>query len=178
MPATSPSDQCDKIDTGGYQVTTTLDWKMQATTEKWLYAAARAPNLREHPTRASRTLKIPAKDWGWLKNLRGKNIHNAAVGGHGLPDRPGPRLRGLGQLHRAGHEEVPAAVRRPVGRLAPARDPSIKPINYAIGIEDQTMTAATMFMDVTTDFGGKFIPTQADKPSAGRSASARPSSSP
>ena len=25
------------------------------------------------------------------------------------------------------------------------------------------MTAATMFMDVMTDFGGKFIPTQADK---------------
>ena len=29
------------------------------------------------------------------------------------------------------------------------------------------MTAATMFMDVTTDFGGKFIPTQADKKERG-----------
>ena len=40
---------------------------------------------------------------------------------------------------------------------------SIKPINYAIGIEDGTMTAATLFMDVTTNFGGNFVPTQADK---------------
>jgi membrane peptidoglycan carboxypeptidase len=39
---------------------------------------------------------------------------------------------------------------------------SIKPINYAIGIEDRTMTAATMFMDVVTDFGRGFTPTQAD----------------
>ena len=39
---------------------------------------------------------------------------------------------------------------------------SIKPINYAIGIEDRTMTAATMFMDVVTDFGRSFTPTQAD----------------
>ncbi len=39
---------------------------------------------------------------------------------------------------------------------------SIKPINYAIGIDDGTMTAATMFMDVVTDFGRGFTPTQAD----------------
>ena len=44
---------------------------------------------------------------------------------------------------------------------------SIKPINYAIGIEDETMTAATLFMDVTTNFGGNFIPTQADKAERG-----------
>ena len=41
-------DQCTAIDTGGYRVTTTLDWKMQTTTEKWLYAAARVPNLSRH----------------------------------------------------------------------------------------------------------------------------------
>ena len=39
---------------------------------------------------------------------------------------------------------------------------SIKPIDYAIGIDDETLTASTMFMDVTTDFGRGFIPTQAD----------------
>ena len=38
-------DTCDQIDTGGYRVTTTLNWTMQFKTEKWLYAAARAPNL-------------------------------------------------------------------------------------------------------------------------------------
>jgi penicillin-binding protein 1A len=40
---------------------------------------------------------------------------------------------------------------------------SIKPIDYAIGIEDETLTASTMFMDVVTNFGRGFTPTQADK---------------
>ena len=40
---------------------------------------------------------------------------------------------------------------------------AIKPIDYPIGIDDKTLTAATMLMDVTTNFGGSFIPTQADK---------------
>ena len=44
---------------------------------------------------------------------------------------------------------------------------AIKPINYAIGIDDKTMTASTMFMDVVTDFGRKFTPTQADNAERG-----------
>ena len=40
---------------------------------------------------------------------------------------------------------------------------SFKPIDYLTGIEDQTLTAATMFMDVVTNFGGGYIPTDADK---------------
>ncbi len=38
-----------------------------------------------------------------------------------LPDRRGPRLLGLRVLHVQGQQEVPAPVRRPVRRLAPAR---------------------------------------------------------
>ena len=40
---------------------------------------------------------------------------------------------------------------------------SIKPIDYAIGIDDETLTASTMLMDVVTNFGRGFTPTQADK---------------
>ena len=42
---------------------------------------------------------------------------------------------------------------------------AIKPLNYITGIDDGTMTAATMLMDVTTDFGCQkpFTPTQADR---------------
>ncbi|HEV7809578.1 MAG TPA: transglycosylase domain-containing protein, partial [Candidatus Limnocylindrales bacterium] len=70
-------DQCDKIDTGGYHVTTTLDWTMQSKVEKWLYAAARAPNL-SNTTSILRSLKIPTKDWSWIRNLHGKNLNNGA----------------------------------------------------------------------------------------------------
>ena len=40
--------------------------------------------------------------------------------GRGLPDRRDPRLCRVRQLHLEGQQEVPAAVRRAVGRLAPA----------------------------------------------------------
>src|SRR4029079_11552904 len=71
-------DACEKIDTGGYHVTTTLNLSMPGTTEKWVYAAARAPNLKGTDTYLQ-NLKIPKSDWGWLRDLRGKNIHNGAA---------------------------------------------------------------------------------------------------
>jgi membrane peptidoglycan carboxypeptidase len=154
-------DECSDIDTGGYRVTTTLNWKMQATTEKWLLAAARAPNQSNTTTRL-KNLKIPPRDVGWLTNLRGKNIHNAAASV--LDYRTGQVLAYAGSA---------SYTARGTSKFQPKFDvlsdgwrqpgSAIKPINYAIGIEDKTMTAATMFMDVTTDFGGKFVPTQADK---------------
>ena len=39
---------------------------------------------------------------------------------------------------------------------------AFKPFNYVTGINDGTMTAATMFMDVTTNFGGGLHPDDAD----------------
>ena len=44
--------QCEKIDTGGYKVITTLDYRMQRIVEKWVYAAAIIPNSKNpdaHP---------------------------------------------------------------------------------------------------------------------------------
>jgi membrane peptidoglycan carboxypeptidase len=155
-----PVSECSDIDTGGYRVTTTLDWKMQTTTEKWLYAAARAPNLSDTRTRL-KNLKIPSRDWGWLQNLRGKNLNNGAAG---IVDyRTGQVLAYAGSASYTAKGTKKFQPKWDVlsdGWRQPGS--SIKPINYAIGIEDRTMTAATLFMDVTTDFGKKFIPTQAD----------------
>ncbi|MEO5939943.1 MAG: transglycosylase domain-containing protein, partial [Candidatus Limnocylindrales bacterium] len=154
------ADACSDIDTGGYRVTTTLDWKMQTTTEKWLYAAARVPNIGDVRTKL-KALKIPSKDWSWLQNLTGKNIHNGAAAV--LDYRTGQILAYGGSASYTAKGTKKFQPKFDVlsdGWRQPGS--SIKPINYAIGIEDQTMTAATMFMDVTTDFGGKFIPTQAD----------------
>jgi len=153
-------DTCDQIDTGGYRVTTTLNWTMQFKTEKWLYAAARAPNLKGTTT-ILKSLKIPSSDWGWLNNLRGKNINNGAAAV--IDYRTGEVLAYAGS---AGYNARGTEKFQPQFDVLSDgwRQPgsSIKPINYAIGIEDKTMTAATMFMDVVTNFGGKFIPTQAD----------------
>ncbi len=153
-------DQCDKIDTGGYRVTTTLDWTMQAKTEKWLYAAGRAPNLK-NTRQILKSLKIPSKDYSWIENLRRKNINNGAAAV--MDYRTGQVLAYAGSAGftaRATKKFQPQVDVLSDGWRQPGS--SIKPINYAIGIEDHTMTAATLFMDVTTDFGGRFIPTQAD----------------
>jgi penicillin-binding protein 1A len=155
------ADQCNDIDTGGYRVTTTLDWKMQATVQKWLYAAARVPNLPNTLAQLKR-LKIPSKDWGWLQKLKTANINNGAAAV--MDYRTGQVLAYSGSASYTAPGTKKFQPKFDVlsdGWRQPGS--SIKPINYSIGIEDQTMTAATMFMDVTTDFGGKFIPTQADK---------------
>ena len=71
--------QCEKIDTGGYQVITSLDYRMQRIVEKWVYAAAIVPNTN-NPDQLLKNRQIPRSEWSWIKALRGHNIHNAAAG--------------------------------------------------------------------------------------------------
>ena len=154
------ADECEAVDTGGFHVTTTLDYKMQKSTEKWVYAFSRIPNL-DSPRAALRALKIPSSKWASILALRGHNIHNAASAV--IDYRTGEVLAyvGSGRYTAKGNKrfqpqfDVLADGWRQSGS-------AIKPVNYAIGIHDKTVTAATMFMDVTTDFGNRFIPTQAD----------------
>ena len=153
-------DECDKIDTGGYHVTSTLNWDMQATTQKWVYAAARATNFKDTRTYL-KNLKIPSGDYRWLLGLKGKNLHNGAAAV--MDYRTGQVLAyvGSGSYTSPGNARFqPQFDVLSDGWRQPGS--SIKPINYAIGIEDRTMTAATMFMDVVTDFGRGYTPTQAD----------------
>ena len=155
-----PVDSCNDIDTGGYRVTTTLDWKMQSTVEKWLYATARAPNTSGTAAQL-KALKIPSRDWGWIQNLRGKNIHNGAAAV--MDYRTGQVLAYGGSASYTAKGTKKFQPKFDVlsdGWRQPGS--SIKPIDYGIGIDDETFTASSMFMDVTTDFGGKFVPTQAD----------------
>ncbi|MEX1171801.1 MAG: transglycosylase domain-containing protein [Chloroflexota bacterium] len=155
-----PTD-CKEVDTGGYRVTTTLDWEMQKTTERYVYAAARAPHAKD--TRAVlESRKIPKRHWDWMLNLRGKNIHNAAAAV--MDYRTGEVLAYVGSASYTSKGTKKFQPQFDV--LADGwRQPgsSIKPIDYLVGIDDGAYTASTMFMDVTTDFGGKFMPTQADK---------------
>ena len=55
----TPSD-CEKVDTGGYRVTTTLDWTMQKATEKWVFVAARAPQSSKAASRSSASARSRA----------------------------------------------------------------------------------------------------------------------
>jgi membrane peptidoglycan carboxypeptidase len=155
-----PAD-CPEVDTGGYRVTTTLDWDMQKIAEKYVYAAARATHAKD-PRAVLKARKIPRSQWGWILGLRGRNIHNAAAA---IEDyRTGELLAYVGSASYTGKGTRKFQPQFDV--LADGwRQPgsSIKPIDYLIGIDDKTLTASTMFMDVVTNFGKGFVPTQADK---------------
>ena len=164
------SSQCEPIDTGGYTVITTLNYTMQKTVEKWVYAAAIAPNITKQDktqtlSKALTALKIPKSQWAWIQNLRGQKVNNAAASV--IDYRTGDILAyaGSASYTAKGYKQFqPQYDVLADGWRQPGS--SIKPIVYSIGIEDRTMTAATMFMDVVTNFapsGAKaYTPTQAD----------------
>ena len=157
-------DSCEQVDTGGYTVTTTLDWNIQQTTEKWLYLAVRTPQFKTAAeTRAAlKAAKVPQSDWGWILNFRGKNINNDA--GVVLDYRTGQIIAYAGS---AGYY-LPGTK-----KFQPQYDvlsdgfrqmgSAVKPINYVTAIDDHVITAASVFMDVVTDFGRGFAPADADK---------------
>ncbi len=160
----SSAEGCEQIDTGGYTVVTTLNLTMQRVVEKWLYAAAVIPDTSS-PDRLLKSWRIPSTEWAWIKALRGKNIHNAA--GAIVDYRTGEVLAYAGSASytaKGNRQFQPKFDVLEDGWRQPGS--AIKPIDYVIGIEDRTMTAATMFMDVVTNFassGSKaWYPTQAD----------------
>ncbi len=164
--------QCQKIDTGGYTVYTTLNYSMQQTVEKWAYAAAVIPNLSTQAaqTAALKAKKIPSSEWGWIRNLSGQNVHNDAAGV--VDYRTGEVLAYVGSADYLGKGNTKFQPQFDVlgdGFRQPGS--SIKPIDYAIGIDDETMTASTLFMDVVTNFASAgqtpFLPTQADSAERG-----------
>jgi membrane peptidoglycan carboxypeptidase len=156
---TQSKDACQAVDTGGYTVTTTLDWKIQQSTEKWLYVAGRAPQAKSRAATEQilASQGIARSDWSFLINFRGKNINNAA--GIVLDYRTGQILAYGGS---AGYY-LPATK-----RFQPQYDvlsdgfrqmgSAVKPVNYVTAIDDHTITAASVFMDVVTNFGRGFTP--------------------
>jgi membrane peptidoglycan carboxypeptidase len=155
---------CEQVDTGGYQVTTSLDWTMQQSTEKWLYVAARIPQAKtlSESKALLKAAKVPQSDWGWILNFRGKNINNDA--GVVLDYRTGQILAygGSAGYYLPGSPkfqpqyDVLSDAFRQMGS-------AVKPINYVTAIDSHAITAASVFMDVVTDFGRGFTPADADK---------------
>jgi membrane peptidoglycan carboxypeptidase len=157
----STPDDCQKVDSGGLRVTTTLDWNMQKVAEKWVYAAARLSNAKD-PRAALDARKIPRSAQSWILGLRGHNLNNAAAAV--MDYRTGEILAYVGsasytskgtETFQPQYDVLADGWRQPGS--------AIKPVDYLIGIEDRALTASTMLMDVVTDFGNDYTPTQADK---------------
>jgi membrane peptidoglycan carboxypeptidase len=158
------ADSCEKLDTGGYKVITTLDWKMQQSVDKWVYIAARVPQAKSvTATKAIlKSLGVPSSDWGWVVNLRGKGIGNAA--GAVIDYRTGQVLAVAGSAGYYLQSTDPKFSPQYDVMFDGYRQPgsSIKPLNYITGIDDHTINASTLFMDVVTEFEKGWTPAEAD----------------
>jgi membrane peptidoglycan carboxypeptidase len=178
------ADDCAAVDTGGYKVITTIDAKMQASAEKWLKAYVFGPNQASLADDIAylAALGITAKSdpYNYLRiigpsstssvGLRNGNLHNGAL--IAVDYRTGQVLAYAGS---AGYYEKPIKDPAKFGQnyfdpefdvlssgLGRQPGSSFKPINYLVGIQDGSLTASTMLMDVATDFGGGYIPHDAD----------------
>ncbi len=151
---------CDALDRGGLRVTTTLDYRLQKLGEKWVRAAALVPHARD-PEAAARTLGFDQLE-PWMANLRDKDLRNSAL--VALDYETGELVAYVGSASYYSTSTRPAFQPQfdVIGQGYRQPGSAFKPFNYAVGIDDRSMTAATMFMDVSTDFGGDYTPNDAD----------------
>jgi membrane peptidoglycan carboxypeptidase len=157
----------DAVDTGGYTVITTLDWKAQSLAERWLAAAAIAPNLSKKDANALfGAYEIPDGDRGWIRALRGKDIHNAALVALNYKNGDVLAYTGSAGYYR---DDIASPKFEPKYDAAGdgARQPgsAFKPIVYATAFEQRALTPGSLLLDITTQFAprAKWAPRDADQ---------------
>jgi membrane peptidoglycan carboxypeptidase len=151
---------CDELENGGFRITTTIDLRLQDIAERWVKLAARVPKA-DDPALAAQRLgfeELPE----WVTDLIGKDLNNGAL--VAVDYETGEIIAYVGSADYY--------ARRGNAKFQPKFDvvangwrqpgSAFKPFNYLTGIDDRTMTAATMFMDAATDFGGGYTPSNAD----------------
>ncbi|MGD0247830.1 MAG: transglycosylase domain-containing protein [Candidatus Limnocylindrales bacterium] len=161
-----------------------LDAKLQASAEKWLKAYVFGPNqatldddiaylaglgitAKTYPDDYKRILGPTSTS---KVGLRNGNIHNGAL--IAVDYRTGQVLAYAGSADfygktikdpaKAGQDYFDPEFDVLSSGIGRQPGSSFKPINYLIGIQDGSMTAASLFMDVATDFGGGYKPYDAD----------------
>ena len=98
-------------------------------------------------------LKIPGSERGWIRALRGKDIHNAAL--VALDYRTGDVLAYIGS---AGYDRDKLASKRFEPKYDVAGDgyrqpgSAFKPIIYATAFEERDLTPGSLLLDITTEF--------------------------
>ncbi len=151
---------CAQLEQGGLRVTTTLDWKVQQVAQKWVAVAVLAPH-QANPKAYAKARGVQYQPW--MARLQNNQVWNGALSA--IDYQTGEIIAYVGSADyygkKKGKKFQPQFDVLSDGWRQPGS--AFKPFNYATGINDETFTASTMFMDVTTDFGGKFIPTDFDQ---------------
>ncbi len=155
---------CTELELGGLRVITTLDSELQKIAEKWVKAAAVVPR-QDNPAAAAKALGFKKLE-PWMKNLEGKKLRNSAL--VALDYQTGELVAYVGSADYYGRStRAFQAQYDVVGQGYRQPGSAFKPFNYATGIEDKAITAGTMLMDVGTDFGGGYTPSDADRQERG-----------
>ena len=155
----------DAVDTGGYRVITTLDWRAQQLAEATVAAAVVAPNLSKAKSKALlKRLRIPKADRPWINALRGKDLHNAAL--VALDYRTGDVRAYVGSAGyyrdgRASKRFNPKFDAAGVGKRQPGS--AFKPVVYATAFDRKVLTPGSLLLDITTRFARDWAPTDADR---------------
>jgi membrane peptidoglycan carboxypeptidase len=139
---------------GGYTVITTLDWEAQQIAERYITAATIF--TQESQEEMDRLISESGldEDRDWLGFLRGKDIHNGAL--VALDARTGNILAYVGS---AGYylDDLASEQLNPkfdvVGQGYRQPGSAWKPMVYAAGFDNGTLTPGTLLFDVTTEYG-------------------------
>ena len=154
----------EAVDTGGYTVITTLDWRAQQLAERYMTAAAIVPNVgRTAAGRLLQGLKLSATDRAWVAALRGKDIHNGAL--VAIDYRTGEVLAYVGS---AGYDRTdltsPQFAPQHDAANAPRQPGSaFKAILYATAFDTKALTPGSLLLDISTQFGKDWAPKDADE---------------
>ena len=153
------AETCPELEQGGFRITTTLDLRIQGIAEKWVKAAAVVPKAK-NPRKAATDLGLTYEPW--MANLRNKDVNNGAL--VAVDYQTGELIAYVGSADYTAKKG--SAKFQPKFDVAGKgyRQPgsAFKPFNYLVGIDDKRFTAATMFMDAATDFGGGYTPSDSD----------------
>ena len=157
---------CPKLEAGGLRVTTTLDANLQKIAEKWVQAAAIVPNSK-NPAALYKSLGLPGALPQWIKNLRGKDVHNGAL--VAIDYQTGELVAYVGSANYYAAKSSPQFQAKfdVVGSGLRQPGSAFKPFNYLTGIDSRAITAGSMLMDTATDFGGGYTPSDADNTERG-----------
>jgi membrane peptidoglycan carboxypeptidase len=157
----------DAVETGGYRVITSLDWRAQELAERNVTAAVIAPNIkRSRAEKLLDKLKVPRADRGWIASLRGKDLHNAALVAMDYRTGDVRAYVGSGGYYRdsmATKRFNPKYDAAGVGTRQPGS--AFKPILYATAFERRALTPGSLLLDITTEFAprAKWAPKDADQ---------------
>ncbi|HVL52816.1 MAG TPA: penicillin-binding transpeptidase domain-containing protein, partial [Vitreimonas sp.] len=151
---------CARLEQGGFRITTTLDLDLQKSAERWVTLAARVPRHKDPAAAAERLGFEDLPEW--VERLLDKELGNGAL--VALDYQTGELVAYVGSAgyYASGGDAKFQPKYDVVGDGWRQPGSAFKPFNYVTGFDDGTLTAATMFMDAATDFGGGYAPSNAD----------------